>query len=852
MRNFTKTLAVVSLLAPASAQPLGIGDLKLHSALNQRLNAEINLILSPDEKPSDIRVRLAAPEKFDEAGIPWSYFLSKIKFDTLVKTNGAVVVKLSSNDALQEPFLDFLVEVSWTNGSMYREFTVLVDPPTAYQQPIIPVIEKTQPVQTVQSFPPARTTTKRVSMAPGGFQGDSYGPTVRNDTLWEIAEKVKPSSRVSTEQMMMALYEKNPDAFYKANVNALMEGTTLKIPDNNVIAKLSKKQAARLFSQQVNNWNAVKSGQPLNDASALVASESENKPINNQLKLIAPLETNVSENAIVSPGQGQGDAAVNAATSSVPGGETHGTDEAVLQGRIQQLESRVEELQKMLVLKDEQLALLQNKATVQPSIVNKPQAQAKSEKIPEEQQAVDVKQPVADKKQKGLEIIKETQQANSDGFGGYYAIIGGLGVMILGGLGYLWWRKREIQEEDYDTESMFNSSSEIRLPDTDVSLMTTAEEASNYDVGTVGESSFLSEFTPSDFDAFDSDQNEVDPISEADVYLAYGRYQQAEELIRQTIVDNPQRQDCKLKLLEIFYANENKVAFEDYVNELVQEDMHSDSEFWSKVVELGKEIIPDSALLSTVSKSDDHEESGSANFDLSEDDAPASVNIDESGEKDPIAQFDSDLEEITNEDLDFNMDEIFADNSDPSDPSPESSEKLSENSVEFDLDGIAESLDQDHNEMSNDKNEEEIESLEFDSGTDVEKQAIESTMDVEMDFDPSPSETDEIVQNIDISEAAKKDDQLESAQSDVGDFDFSFDLDLDKSSLKDKDSEGSIEKNAVSDITDMDEFETKIDLVKAYIDMGDAEAAKSIAEEVLKNGNNHQKQAAQSILDQIN
>ncbi len=153
MRNLTRTLAVVSLLAPASAHPLGIGDIKLHSALNQNLNAEIPLVVSAGENAADIKVNLAPPDKFDEAGVPWSYFLSKIKFEPAVGPNGSVVIKLSSREALKEPVLDLLLEVSWPKGNLYREFTVLVDPPAAYSQATIPVstrVESYEPYEPEQ------------------------------------------------------------------------------------------------------------------------------------------------------------------------------------------------------------------------------------------------------------------------------------------------------------------------------------------------------------------------------------------------------------------------------------------------------------------------------------------------------------------------------------------------------------------------------------------------------------------------------------------------------------------------------------------------------------------------------
>ena len=109
MGNLTKTLAVVSLLAPASGYSLGIGDIKLHSALNQNLDAEISLVVTAGEKASDIKVKIATPDKFDQAGVPWAAFLSKIKFEKIVGANGSVLIKLSSREAVKEPFLDFLL-----------------------------------------------------------------------------------------------------------------------------------------------------------------------------------------------------------------------------------------------------------------------------------------------------------------------------------------------------------------------------------------------------------------------------------------------------------------------------------------------------------------------------------------------------------------------------------------------------------------------------------------------------------------------------------------------------------------------------------------------------------------------
>ena len=190
VRNLTKALAVASLLAPASGHSLGIGNIKLHSALNQNLNAEISLVVSAGEKASDIKVNLAPPDKFDEAGVPWASFLSKIRFTTVVGANGSVIIKLSSREAVKEPFLDFLLEVNWPKGSLYREFTVLLDPPAVYKQATLPVLTPSESYESEQAvIPPNAKKRQQASVEPNLAGATEYGPTRRNDTLWKVAER---------------------------------------------------------------------------------------------------------------------------------------------------------------------------------------------------------------------------------------------------------------------------------------------------------------------------------------------------------------------------------------------------------------------------------------------------------------------------------------------------------------------------------------------------------------------------------------------------------------------------------------------------------------------------------------
>ena len=284
VRNLTKTLAMLSLLTPVVGYPLGIGDIKLHSALNQNLNAEIPLTLSADENAADIKVGLAPAAKFDEAGVPWTYFLSKIKFQTVTKSNGSVVIKLSSKEALKEPFLNLLVEVSWPKGNLYREFTVLVDPPSNYQtppptvepvtptkqpvsttKPVLPVVTPpvnkipdavvTKPITTPPVLPSSNVSTP-VATTPSEVNNASTYTVHRKETMWSIGVKFSKDKGVSVEQMLMAIYQANPDTFERNNLFGLQTGTVLNIPDVSAAQKLTADEAKQAYEAQKKAWRS--------------------------------------------------------------------------------------------------------------------------------------------------------------------------------------------------------------------------------------------------------------------------------------------------------------------------------------------------------------------------------------------------------------------------------------------------------------------------------------------------------------------------------------------------------------------------------------------------------------------
>jgi Tfp pilus assembly protein FimV len=221
-RYLTTALAATAFLACSPSYALGIGNIKLQSALNQNLKAEIALTLADGENPADFKIGLAPITKFDEAGIPWTVFLSKIQFQ-IVTENGKTIIKLSSKEALKEPFLDFVVEIKSPKNNVFREFTTLVDPPEDYKiddapktitvstlpQRFITAPEK-NPVQTL----PTRTIAKpklkiKPKVAQPAAKPKIKNPPVSDQKVIELGKQIAEMKQMLLEQNVQIMALKN-------------------------------------------------------------------------------------------------------------------------------------------------------------------------------------------------------------------------------------------------------------------------------------------------------------------------------------------------------------------------------------------------------------------------------------------------------------------------------------------------------------------------------------------------------------------------------------------------------------------------------------------------------------------
>ncbi|MFZ0469735.1 MAG: hypothetical protein WAL92_12515, partial [Thiogranum sp.] len=128
-RKSALAMAMLGAVASTNVVALGLGEIELKSALNQPLNAEVALLSATGPELQEVKVSVASAEAFANAGIDRPLFLNKLEFTVSNNAAGKPVVRITSRDVVREPFLDFLLEISWSKGRLVREYTVLVDPP---------------------------------------------------------------------------------------------------------------------------------------------------------------------------------------------------------------------------------------------------------------------------------------------------------------------------------------------------------------------------------------------------------------------------------------------------------------------------------------------------------------------------------------------------------------------------------------------------------------------------------------------------------------------------------------------------------------------------------------------------
>ena len=420
LRKCAISLAVIGALSATQANALGLGEVKVSSALNQPLKAEIDLLQLRGLSESQIITGLADADDFFLAGVKPTAILSDISFKLDIKGGEGRII-LTSSEPIREPFLNFLIEVNWPSGRLVREYTVLLDPPVftagdlaPRNQPVAPV---SQPKPMAKAVAPAAPAGSASTVMPAVSAGPGTYHVKNDDTLWQIALRTRPDRSISPQQMMLAIQKANPDAFYNNNINRLKSGVVLDIPTKQQILGLNAQESMQEVKRQNSSWKGAPAtaekpkAEKLDAAKSEMASGDGAKQEDAQLRIVskpsekvepeadAPMATATSEpeTAAVEPAAAEAaDEGVAAELTAkneeleeqlvvtLEGLDKVERDNAEMFDRLDQLSQQMESLQRLLELKDQQLAelqgqLAQKQAQPAPAPVAPP---AKSESLP--------------------------------------------------------------------------------------------------------------------------------------------------------------------------------------------------------------------------------------------------------------------------------------------------------------------------------------------------------------------------------------------------------------------------------------------------------------------------------------
>ena len=766
-------LLLVTLFALyyGSAFALGLGDIELKSALNQRFEAEIVLSNVGGLEQGEIITNLASQQDFDRVGVNRDYHLTDLRFNTRVREDGAHIVHITSSKPIIEPFLNFIVEAIWPAGRILREYIVLLDPPVFSSEGIEKIEPSMSSGSTSSAQPGSRSNNRReIPPAPtvsnGRTEGvvtqdEEYGLTGPGDTLWTIASKVRPNDKISVQQTMLALQRANPKAFINNNINLLKAGYVLRIPDESEIRAETSVEAVAEVRVQNQEFEDYRSGDVTQLDARWTASRSSagsDDSDNGELKLLAADQSGARS--------GRDDARAGELENSLAVAredlDRSRRANSELDVRLADIAGQVEVLDELVKLKDDQLAAL---------------------RVELQRQVADtISQPV---------VPVVVQQPATGSLLSNPLVLGGVGVLLIGLVAgaLMIFRKRR---QDFQLDD--NEFTEIMIEEDkpQLSLSDEAEEGSEEDA---------------EYNDEDVTPQTSDVIGEAEIYIAYGRFPQAISFLQNAIENEPLRADIQLRLLEVYVQTEDATAFNLQYEQL---KLLGDDGATREGAEL-QAAIPGAT------------ETSAAAMDATIVATEPVAAIEDFGIDDDDLSFDlDDLDaETDDDDLDFTADT-------GEELSLDETMQLGDLDLDLDLDDV---LELDVDDASDDdaleldlSDDDSLELGDDDSLEPVDNEAIE--LDLE----------DDDALDLDLSD----DDSLELSDDDAIELDLGDDEEFDLGDFDDDD-ELNLDEDASS----------KLDLARAYIEMGDNDGAKPLLQEVLVEGDDVQVNEANELLGNI-
>jgi len=661
LRSSAYALASCLVLSavPLAVQAAGLGRLVVLSPLGQPLRAEIEVSATREEL-ADMKAQLASPESYKQAGVEYATTLLSVRFNLDKRPNGQSIIRLSSDKPINDPFIDMLLELNWPAGRLVREYTFLLDPPEVTAKALAPVAPATaKPVAVSKAAgakPAADDETRAKAIAQVASQSGSKKaadqPTEGSadthqvksgETLRKIASETKPDG-VSLEQMLVGLLRANQEAFDSGNMNRMKAGRILSVPEKSAIEAVSPEEAKKIVVTQSSDWNAYRS--KLAGVAAQSSVKEDTAKQESSGKITAKVEDNATpavepkDQLKVSKTEAANKKAGKKGEQTTKAGEEElvAKEKALKEATERQviLEKNVADLNKLLEMKNQQLADLQKQANAKPAPAEvskpvQPVAEAKPAVPPVAPAAVPapekIEPPVAvaetpaDKpaEVKAPEPVASPEPAKPEPAAapapapkaaetpkppvvtpppeepGFVAElldnplalpVAGGGILALIAAYFVSRRRRGGKSEvPLDLSSTLTPQSSMTgnsvFRSTGGQSVDTSNAPAHTDFSQAGPGSI--------------DTDEVDPVAEADVYMAYGRDTQAEEILVEAKLKDPKRYAIHLKLLEIYSNRKDLKQFEALATELYSETGGVGAD-WEKAAAMGVKLDPGNPL----------------------------------------------------------------------------------------------------------------------------------------------------------------------------------------------------------------------------------------------------------------
>jgi len=839
LKSLVKILGfVIGLVLSSYSYAISMGDINVTNTLGEPMNVLIELGTARKDEISSLSARLAPPEVFADAGLDYPSGLPPLKFKIETNANGEPYIKITSMQPINEPFVNLLVELTWSSGKLLREYTFLLDPPG--YAPTLPQPAKVQPVaprivdvaelepkeKAIESSLPStalmmdkkkavdeivekntadeivekKAVDEVVKETPASVNKPNESSNValgtitviRGDTLSDLALQTK-SPDVSLERALVALYKANVDAFDGKNMNRLKTGKILRMPEQSALDNQSQVEAVKQIRAQAEDWHAYR--QKLAAASGFATGNESMQEASGKIN------TSVADDATVAKESAK-------EVVRLSKGEALGDNANTLQNKIQALEEEAISKSKALQESGERIVALEKTVQDLQHLID-----LKNQPLTE--QVKPVQKPV-----KPIEKSKlvATQPSMLERILREPLYLVGIAAVLLGliGLGYALTRrrkdnKRKVKLGDKPIEHIIGSYNQPLMP------LTYPSQTGNVtnDIATTSDTS-------------QAQTDDFDPISGADLFLNFGRDEQAEKILKEGLSKNPANHQIHLKLLSIYANRKDTHSFATIARQLRDS---GDVNAWEQAAKMGLELEPNNPLYDgTVSAVVEE-----ASFDAT---PSPNTTLNESKTNKTPSALDFDL------DLDFSTPTV----------SPDSAETVLSHSdsknatVDFDVTASHTKLSASniHKEKTSAINPDnsilDVTAEDtFIPAAPLHKTEVSAPANVNepMDFTLDFPDANKSVDKLEVS-------PVKAAPKEIMDIGLSdINLSLDKPDVP------TPALAAEERDTRWHDAATKLDLAKAYQEMGDAAGAREILEEVVREGDEQHRKVAEALLQQL-